>query len=138
MKYIWLWVVFIILFTMAAIGLEILEGNKITTTEYYGLRNMGSIFVMFCLLCSIVIYAVTFFPLTLLLTRFVKLLPARIVLYSIAGGIVGIWVFDQFYDLGDDYYVKGYGLNVNSALILFGLAGFFYSIMDKFLERKKI
>ncbi|WP_336789390.1 hypothetical protein [Paenibacillus sp. MMO-177] len=137
MKYIWLWAVYIILFTLAAIGLELLEGNKITTTEYYGLRNMGSIFVMFCLLSSVVMYVVTFFPLTLLLTRLVKLWPARIILYSIAGGIIGIWVFDQFYDLGDDYYVKGYGLNVNSALILFGLAGFIYAVMDRFLDRKK-
>ncbi|NIK72017.1 MULTISPECIES: hypothetical protein [unclassified Paenibacillus] len=137
MKYIWLWAVYIFLFTAAAIGLEILEGNKITTTEYYGLRNMGSIFVMFCLLSSIALYVVTFLPLTLLLTRFVKLLPARIILYSIAGGIVGIWVFDQFYDLGDEYYVKGYGLNVNSALILFGLAGFVYAVTDTYLGSKK-
>ncbi|MCM3630962.1 hypothetical protein M3194_26905 [Paenibacillus glycanilyticus] len=136
MKYLWLWIVFAIVFTLAAIGLELLEGNKITTTEYYGLRNMGSIFVAFCLLCSIVFYLITFLPLTFLCTRFVKFLLGRMIIYTIAGAVGGIWVFDQFYALDDDYYVKGYGLNLNSAMILFGLAGFIYAWMDRYLEKK--
>lgn len=134
MKYLWLWIVFSVAFTSAALGLELVEGNKITTTEYYGLRNMGGIFMVFCLLSSIVLYVVTFFPLTLLCARFVKPLLARIVIYSIAGGAIGIWAFDQFYDLRDDYYVMGYGLNLESAIFLFGAAGFLYSVVDKFLD----
>jgi len=38
--------IFSILFLLATIGLELIEGYKITTTAYYGLKNMGVSFII--------------------------------------------------------------------------------------------
>lgn len=36
-----MWIVFVFLVSIGAFVLEIMEGEKIKTTEYYGLQNLG-------------------------------------------------------------------------------------------------
>ena len=134
--YLTLWGVFIILFTLANVGLEILEGNKITTTEYYGLRNIGIMFILFHFILGFIIYPISFLPLTYLTNKFVNSSIVRVVIYSLIGGISGVWAFNRLYGYVGDYYINGYELNISSAIIVFGVSGFIYALVDYYIFKK--
>ena len=125
-----MWCSFVVLFTIATIGLEVFEGNKITTTEYYGLRNLESSFILVISLFVIAVYPVSFLPLTMIITRFVNPFIARVIIYTLLGGISGIWVFHKLYGFADKYYINGYELERNNAIFIFGIAGLLYSLVD--------
>lgn len=125
-----MWGVFTILFTLANVGLEILEGNKITTTEYYGLRNTGIIFIQFHFIFGLIIYPISFLPLTFLANKFVNSFILRVVIYSLIGGISGIWATNRLYGFRDGYFINGYELNISSGIIVFGVSGLIYALID--------
>ncbi|WP_226669646.1 hypothetical protein [Metabacillus litoralis] len=133
--YLTMWGVFALLYTLAAVGMEFFEGNKITTTLYYGLRNIGFGFILFNLVHSIIVYPISFLPLTFLLNKFTKSFSLRIIIYSFVGGISGIWVFRHLY--GFENLISSYELNRSSAIIMFGISGFVYALVDYYNTKKK-
>jgi len=130
-----LWIAFCFLFTLAIFGLELIEGNKITTTEYYGLRNLAFVIIFIEFISIIIIYPVSFFLLTLLLNWLVRSNIIKIIVYTLIGGASGVWIFQLLYGDFDNYYVNGYGLNVSTSIILFCVAAFLYGGVD-FILRK--
>ena len=136
--YLMMWLVFSLLFTMAVVGLELLEGNRITTSQYYGLRNIGVIFILFTLLLGMALYPLLFLPLTLLVHRWIHLFPVRLFVYGGVGGAVGIWMFGFLYEyLEDGQLIEAYDLNMASSIILFALAGLFYGLADHFIGKRR-
>ena len=136
--YLMMWLVFSLLFTMAVVGLELLEGSRITTSQYYGLRNIGVIFILFTLLLVMALYPLLFLPLTLLVHRWIRLFSVRLLVYGVVGGAFGIWMFGFLYEyLEDAQLIEAYGLNMASAIILFALAGLFYGLADHFTGKRR-
>lgn len=131
-----MWTSFAFLFTIATFGLELLEGNKITTTAYYGLRNLGLTFIIFISLFSVILYLISFLPVTIIVNKFINALMVRVIIYSIQGGIIGIWAFNKLYGFADGYLIKEYDLDKNSAIFIFGIAGLLYALVDYYFKKK--
>ncbi|MNO26976.1 hypothetical protein D3C76_168410 [compost metagenome] len=131
-KHIMLWFVSTILFTMASFGLELLEGNKISTTEYYGFQNIGFVFIFLAFLFSAVLYPIVIFPLSWGGRMIANPLISRIMMLLLSG--VSGYVF--FYMAYDERFIQEYHLNSRIAIILFGIAGFIYVLVAYYLERK--
>ncbi|GMK38657.1 hypothetical protein PCCS19_17110 [Paenibacillus sp. CCS19] len=130
MRYLILWFVSVILFNGAFIGLELLEGNKITTTEYYGLRNIGVTFLFISFILSVIVSA-AFLLITAVLHRWARRIwPLHYALYC-GLGIYGGWHI--FHTLYNESFVREFHLNMSSAYLLFGLAGILYSVLDTVL-----
>lgn len=123
-----MWASFAFLFSLSILGLELMEGTKITTSEYYGLRNIGIIFLGMISLTACLFYPVTLLPLSWLIRTRVKPLAARVTLYIILGGIGGMLIFHFMYD---DYFIRGYDLKIGSAVIIFSAFGLLYAIADQ-------
>ncbi|MBH5320398.1 hypothetical protein I6N90_21630 [Paenibacillus sp. GSMTC-2017] len=125
------WFVFIILYSGAIIGLEVMEGSKITTTLHMGLRDLGVSFIFIVGTFSAVAYFVTLLPLSILIRKFVRnrLLPIILytILFSLSGKVIFHWLF------GDDFS-QAYELKIETALLIFGITGFIYSIIDYVLD----
>lgn len=135
MRYLILWFISVVLFNGAFIGLEMLEGNKITTTEYYGLRNIGVTFLFITFFLSIIVSA-AFLLISAVLHRWARRVwPLHYALYC-ALGIYAGWRF--FHMLYNESFVREFQLNMSSAYILFGLAGLLYSLIDSALGRVPI
>ncbi|WP_138755585.1 hypothetical protein [Paenibacillus sinopodophylli] len=130
-RFLIMWIPFVLWFSVAAWGLELWEGYKITTTEYYGLRNIGFAFLAIIVLAAIVLYVIAAGPLTIVLYRFIPYFPVRMFIYAIAGGASGVWVFRNMYN---DYFVRGYDLNMSSAILIFTAMGLAYAITDYWLQ----
>lgn len=130
-----LWAGFCIIFTLAIFALELIEGNKITTTEYYGLMNLGFVIIFIEFIAILIFYPITFFPITLLFNWFIRSNIAAVVLFTIMGCVSGWWIFQKLYADFDNYFVDGYGLNVSTAIILFGAAALLYGILNAWLRR---
>ncbi|MGM9951022.1 MAG: hypothetical protein ACI33P_12895, partial [Lysinibacillus sp.] len=129
--YLMMWLVFSFLFTLAVVGVELLEGYKITSSQYYGLRNLGGMLILLALLLCMVLYPLLLLPLTLLVHRWIRLFPIQLLIYGCFGGACGMWVFNWLYnDPPNHSYIDGYGLNRASAIILFALVGLFYGLAD--------
>lgn len=130
-QYIILLIIFPIIFTLATIGLELMEGNKITTTAYYGLRNIGVLFIFFIYPFSVILYCIIFLPLTLIMNKFYESNGIlKIIIFSFVGCLCGIWAFNKLYGYAEGSLIRGYNLNISSAIILYSLAGLIYSIFD--------
>ena len=123
---------FIILFSVGALCLELSEGYKITTTEYYGLRNIGFIFIAMMFLIASVLYPVILFPLSLVLCKIVTAPFIRVILYSVLGGIGGILMFHKLYN---DSFIQQFNLNISSSILIFGAVGFSFALMDNYLQQ---
>jgi hypothetical protein len=132
-----LWIAYAVLLTAALFGLEIAEGYKITTTEYYGMQNIGPIYLFMLSALAVVLYPVTFMPLTMLLGRFVRLTLLRMIIYAAIGGAAGYKIFHGMYDFGDDYFIREYGLDENTGVLLFGAAALFYGGIDHYVRHRK-
>jgi hypothetical protein len=135
-----MWVVFVILVSIGAFGLEIMEGYKITTTEYYGHKNLGymyfAILFLFISLPASALYFVTVLPLSFLLRKGDSItILIRAVIFCILGAAGGKWVFHKQYS---DYFIKGYELNDLTAIIIFVVCGLAYSMIDSFLAKKAV
>ncbi|GKU76496.1 hypothetical protein [Paenibacillus sp. L3-i20] len=126
-----MWFVFIVLFSTAVIGLEIVEGDKITTTEYYGLNNLGVSFVFFVVIFSAAAYFFTLLPLSIFIRTFLKATLERMISYTVLFSLSGIVVFHVLFD---DYFIESYGLNGGIAVLLFGIIGFSYAVVEITLD----
>lgn len=133
-----MWISFVILFLLGTITLELIEGYKITTTAYYGLRNLGGTFLFFTLLIGIVLFPLTFFLLSVLVTNFVHSLIIRIVIYTIIGGLSGIFAFNHLYGFSKENFIEGYDLQINNAIFIFSIAGFIYALLDHYYRKKAV
>jgi len=125
-----MWISFTILFTAAVTGLERIEGYKVTTTEYLGLLNMGTRFILLPLIASFLMYPVTLFPFSWLVRKFVKHIIARSLIYCFVGCMAGMSVFHELYH---DDFVQRYQLNLSSSIVLFGIAGLLYAYVENYV-----
>lgn len=123
-----MWVPFIVLFGLAGVGLEILEGNKIRTSEYMtGLRDFGIGYVFLMGSYAFILYPITFWPLTFILSKIVKNWIFKVVTFTLFGG--GIGAFSLKFIYGFRFIVE-YHLNIVSSIILFGIAGILYTMVE--------
>ena len=130
-------IIFSVLFTLTTIGLELIEGYKITTTSYYGLKNIGFSFIFYIYMFCLIVYFFTFFPIILIINKYIRSkLVIRMFVYSLFAVLSGIWAFNELYGHANGSFITGYELNINSAIILYGLAGLMYSILDYYFDRK--
>lgn len=129
-----LWISFIFLFIGGALGLELIEGNKITTSEYYGLRNIGFLFLGIPFLIASILFPVIWWPLCVVIRKTVPALWGRIVIYFFMGAIGGIVMFRTFYN---DWFIEEYHLNIGSSILIFGAAGICYAWLDRYLQRRE-
>ena len=132
-----LWAAYAILITAALFGLEFLEGSKITTTEYYGLQNIGPIYLFMLSALVVVLYPATCLPMTMLLGRFVRLPVLRMIIYAVLGGAAGNRIFHGMYGYADGYFIRGYGLDAISGIAIFGAALLLYGGVDLYLRQNK-
>ncbi|WHY21592.1 hypothetical protein QNH28_11670 [Paenibacillus sp. G2S3] len=131
-EHIMLWFVSTILFTLAFFGLELLEGHKISTTEYYGFQNIGFVFIFLAFLFSAVLYPIVIFPLSWVVRMIANPLISRILILLLSG--IGGYIF--FYKVYDERFIREYHLNSSIAIILFGIAGSIYVLVDYYLDKR--
>jgi len=132
-KHFFLWIAIIILFASAAVVLELFEGNKIMTTEYYGLRNIKLIFVFMMFVYALVFYPITLFPISFAIRKVVSSQIISFFIYSLLGGIGGIFMFRFLYD---DDFVSQYDLKMSSSILIFAVVGFIYAFTENMLHRR--
>ncbi|WP_418037493.1 hypothetical protein [Paenibacillus xylanilyticus] len=131
-RFLLLGLVFVGLIITGAIVLEVLEGYQITTTEFYGIRNIGFLTYSLSLLFAYghhvaAIYVIIVIPISWLLRKRVHSTMIRILIYICSWGVGGIWVFDQLYS---EYFVVGYGLNRLTSIWIFAVIGLLYAITE--------
>lgn len=131
-RFVVLGLLFIAIFFTALIVLEGIEGYQITTTEYYGLRNLGVLIYILSLILGFGHYILAFYvvilsPITWLLRKYVRFLAVRTIIYICGFGWGGLLIFDQVYS---PYFVKGYQLNRMTSVWLFAIAGVVYAIVE--------
>ncbi|PQP81663.1 hypothetical protein C0Q44_18360 [Paenibacillus sp. PCH8] len=85
-RYMVLGLLFIVIFFTALIVLERIEGYQITTTEYYGLRNLGVLIYILSLILGFGHYMLAFYvvilsPISWLLRKYVRSLTVRTIIY---------------------------------------------------------
>lgn len=131
-----MWIPFIVIAGSAAALLEMIEGLKITTTEYYGLMNMGPMYILLLFFIAIIYYPLIGAPVSILL-YISRIKPvAAIPVCGLLGAIGGFYVFKNSYDAyGDGYFVRGYDLHISTAIIIFAIAGCCYAIVDYWIKK---
>ncbi|KRE37315.1 hypothetical protein [Paenibacillus sp. Soil522] len=132
-----MWIVFVLLVSIGALGVEILEGEKITTTEYYGLHNLGymyfALIFLFIALPTSGLYFIIVLPLSILLRKGTYMMFCiRTVIITVMGAVEGNKLFHQHYS----NFIEGYELNYLTAVIVFGMCGLAYSLIDGVLAKK--
>ena len=125
------WLCFMALFMAAALGLEMLEGYNIATSEYYGLRNLGAVFVFLLFVYGLAAYLIAALPLALLDYRLRLNGWVWAALWSVLGALGGYTLFHNSYAHWTD---RGYELNVLTAVLLFGAAGLLYGLLWRMLQ----
>ncbi|MBU5348668.1 hypothetical protein [Paenibacillus lautus] len=137
-RYFVLWFVFIFLFTGAIVGLEYIEGYKIATTEYYGLRNLGFVLVIIPILLSSLVYPVIVLPLSWLIGS-MRWVRASLLLYALLYAVMWAGVGGGlFYECYDARFIQEYELHVSTAVILFGTVGLVYAWIEWRLLRSSV
>lgn len=131
-KHILLWLIATILFTFASFGVELWEGNKIMTTEYYGYRNIGFVFVFIIYMLSTMLYPIVLLPLSWVVRKIANPHISRMLIVILSG--MGGYVY--FYKSYADRFIEEYHLNDRTAIILFSVAGFLYALVDWYLDRE--
>ncbi|MCL6661988.1 hypothetical protein PAEN_18255 [Paenibacillus amylolyticus] len=137
-RYMVLAFIFIGIFFTALIVLERVEGYHITTTEYYGLRNLGGLIYILSLILGFGHYLIAFYvviisPISWLLRKYVCSPMVRIFIYMVGFGWGGLWVFDLMYN---PYFVNGYHLNRMTSIWIFAIAGLVYAIVENKIWRR--
>ncbi|MDN4492499.1 hypothetical protein [Ureibacillus aquaedulcis] len=126
-----MWTPFILLFGLAGFGLEFLEGNKIRTSEYMGLSDLGVGYLFLKGSLAFVLYPITFLPLTFIVSKFVKPLLLKMLTFSSFGGILGVFSFFIY----DSSHIDEYNLSITNSITLFGVAGLLYALVENPIRR---
>ncbi|KOS62881.1 hypothetical protein FJQ98_07365 [Lysinibacillus agricola] len=128
-----MWIPFILLFALAGIGLEVLEGNKIRTSEYMmGLRDLGVGYLFLTGSYAFILYPISFLPLTFIVSKFVKNRMFKIITFTLFGGVIGAFSFEIIY--GSRFIVE-YNLSIVSSIIIFGIAGLLYALVENSVKK---
>lgn len=133
-----MWIAFVMLVFISAFGLEIAEGMKVKTTEYYGFTNLGGMYfvIIFILTClpATALYFVAVVPLSVILRKGTSVtFLIRTVFFIGLGASAGKFLF---YEKFQDHLILQYGLNELTAMIIFGACGIAYSLMDTVLASR--
>lgn len=122
---------FVIVMLSAVVALEFLEGFKIATSEYYGLRNAGHIFFLLIFITFspyvFAFYVVVVSPISWLLRKYVPFVIPRLLAYCVGCGLLGSWVFGQMFS---NYMIESYYLNRVTSIWIFALAGLIYVVVE--------
>lgn len=111
--------------------LEIIEGSKITTSLYI---DVGFIAVVFGSFFAFPFYFISFFVLGVLVDKFLNSnFFAKLSGYAGLGGICGYRIFQLYYD---ELFVREYGLNIKTAILVFTCIGLLLALMDKYIKEK--
>ena len=111
-----MWVLFIVLFAFAGLGIVVIEENR-STEEYIGL-DFGPLFYLFISgTYALIFYLVSFLPLTFIVNKFEKSLPFKVVIFTIAGALMGTFIFKI------------------SAIIILSITGLLYSLLENSVKR---
>ena len=128
-----MWIPFGILFTFAGLGLELIEGKKITTTEYWGIYDLKIIYLFLIGSVTFILYIFSFMPVTFVVSKFIESLRFKVVIFTFFGGVVGVFALKILYGAR---LIEEYHLNFYSAIIIFGLAGFLYALVEMLISKK--
>lgn len=127
-----MWIPFGVLFAIAGFGLEVLEGSKITTSEYMGLRDLGIIYLFVVGSIAFILYPISFLPLSFVLSKFVKSILLKLVFFTFFGGVIGAFAFNILYNFR---FIEEYNLSILSAVSLFSFAGLLYALIENSVKR---
>ena len=123
-----MWIPFILLFSCATYGVELLEGNKIKTTEYMGIIDVGPFFFLFIgASIGTVLYPLSFLPLTFVVSKYIDKVKFKMLIFTFFGGLIGGLLFNLIYD---SRFVEEYNLSILSPIIIFGVIGFLFSLAE--------
>jgi len=126
-----MWIPFGLLFSLAGLGLEVLEGNKIRTSEYMGLRDFGILYLFFIGSFAFMLYPISFLPLTFIVSKFIKSLLYKVIIFTFCGGVIGVFAFEIIYA----NFSKEYNLSIISSIIIFSIAGLLYTFVESSFKR---
>ena len=111
-----MWVPFIVLFAFAGLGLVVVVENLHKGSQ--GLSDFGPLFFLFISgSYAFIFYVVSFLPLTLIVNKFAKSLLFKVVVFTIAGALIGAFVFEI------------------SAIIIFSVTGLLYSLVENAVKK---
>ena len=106
-----MWVPFIVLFAFAGLGIVVMTGE-------YRLSDFGPLFFLFISgSYALIFYVVSFLPLTFIVNKFGNTLLFKGVIFTIAGALIGVFVFEV------------------SAIIIFSITGLLYSLIENSVKK---
>ena len=120
-----MWIPFGLLFSFAAFGLDVVEGNEIITPGYV------LIYLFIAASFTIILYPISFLPLTLVVRKFVESLLFRMVTFTFSGGVIGSFAFEKIYD----FLLEEYNFSIIASTIIFGIAGLLYALVEDSIKR---
>lgn len=134
-----MWIVFVIMVFIGTLGLEMMEGQKIMTSEYYGLANLRHMYLVvilfFICLPASAVYFLALLPISNLLRKGTRtMFWVRTVIFIGLGAVGGRWIFHRQFGS----FVQRYDLNEYMAIIIFGVCGLLYALIDGFLAKKAL
>ncbi|WP_274310169.1 hypothetical protein [Solibacillus daqui] len=127
-----MWIPFVLLFSCAAFGIELIEGNKIRTTEYFGLNDLGPALVFIETSIVIILYPISFMPLTFIVSKYVKKPVFKMIIFTLFGGGMGTLVFKIIYDAR---FIEEFNLRIISPILLFSVAGLLFALVEIAIKR---
>lgn len=127
-----MWIPFVLLFTYAIFGLELLEGNKIMLSEHIRLNNPGVFQLLMEIALVIFLYPISFLPLTLIVSEYVQKLILKLLIFTFFGGLLGALVFKIIFNA---YLIEEFKLSIFSSIIIFSIAGILYTFVELFFKR---
>ncbi|WP_282940517.1 hypothetical protein [Paenibacillus sp. RC67] len=111
--------------------LETIEGSKITTSLYI---DVSYITVTFGSFLAFPFYFISFFVLGLLVDKFLNSnVFTKLFGYAGLGGICGFGIFKKYYG---EFFVREYGLNIETSILVFTCIGLILAFLDKFVKEK--
>lgn len=128
-----MWIPFIVLFALAGFGLEVLEGRKISTSEYMtGFRDLGVGYMFLMGSFAFILYPISFLPLTLLVSRFMKNWLYKVASFTLCGGAIGAFSFIIIYD---SRFIEEYNVSIVNSMLIFGIAGLLYALVENAVKK---
>lgn len=128
-----MWIPFIVLFALAGFGLEVLEGRKIRTSEYMtGFRDLGAGYMFLMGSLAFILYPISFLPLTLLVSRFMKNWLYKVASFTLCGGAIGAFSCIIIYD---SRFIEEYNVSIVNSMLFFGIAGFLYALVENAVKK---